>query len=285
MKSRNKFLIISIITLTVVINPAPVYAIWGAHYGVKGLNKLPDGSYEQWSGTNYYVCHLGLIWDLPDTNPADELDYYYDTMSDADYCSDASHKAGGEKFDHWHVESGVDFNTTEGWIGSDYYPSIEPAESNEYYDAVLLNFGKKDGNSLSFDNVDTEPNIDDGQDPAHASGNPNLTYNCYGYAFDKTGHSEYKLLVNDSGANTILDVDNGVYVSINTNTESTNDCVMHLSGSHANWVYDADTTGDCLINALKFKYRCSRIYTYGYWNQREPDDAFDGKDPDYYKDP
>jgi len=278
MKTRNKHIILAIVNLVILVCLSrPSFSV---SYGVGGLRK-EGGTFKQWTGTDLYIVDVGLIWDLPDTNPSDEIDYYEHTMSDADYCDNASHKAGGEKFDHWHVESGVGFPTT-GIPGS--VALITSEECNEYYNARFLYDGLKDGNNMSVDGVNTVPGLDDGQDANSSDNSPNLTYNCHGYAFDKDGKSQYKLLINDAnGAGVILNPDNGVYEEVEFGTECVDNDIMSMP-THTNFIQDAKNNGCCNILQLKFKFRCSGIYTYDYNEPgRDGDQLWDGKTPKYYQ--
>ena len=84
----------------------------------------------------------------------------------------------------------------------------------------------------------------------------------------------------------IIDPCNGVYSDVNHPGEdhSIDGDIMYLPGNHMNYISDAKTDGCYNVLELKFKCRCSRIYTYGYDEPgRTGDDAWDGTDPEYYE--
>lgn len=257
---------------------------FGFSYYVLGLEETTPGNYAQWPN-NMYKVNKGYIFDYIDSNPNDECDYYTHDMSDKDYCG-STHKAGGNKFNHWHVEGGVSFPTTE--VSPD--PEIKSIESQVFWDAYILDAGYYNGERMSPDGSAYYGGLADSQDSDSASGSPDLTYNCHGYAFNQDGKSDYKLLINDgaTGAGVIVNPANGVYTQVTHPGGDTSllEDIMYM-GTHTNFISDCYDEGESTCHnvlQLKFKYRCSRIYTYNYDAPgRIGDDTFGGSSPTYYE--
>lgn len=254
------------------------------NYAVYGLKETTPGNYDQWPNDMYKV-DIGCIFDYIDSDPVDECNYYTFTMSDADYCG-STHKAGGNKFNHWHVEAGVSFPTST----YDSKPEIKPIENQVFWDAYILEAGYYNGEQMSNKGTSPYGGLNDSQNSDSASGSPDLTHNCHGYAFNQDGKSAYKLLINDgsTGAGVIVNPANGVYTEVTHPGGDTSlyEDIMYM-GTHTNFISDCYDIGESTCHnvlQLKFKYRCSRIYTYNYDAPgRIGDDTFGSSSPKYYE--
>ena len=105
MKSPKKLMKISPILIVLLTLSQSLFGA-GSHYPVFGLSETSPGQYFQYPNEMYKI-DIGLIWDIG--GASDQIDYYTTATPDANYCGD-SHKADGNKFDHWDT-NGVSWPT------------------------------------------------------------------------------------------------------------------------------------------------------------------------------
>jgi len=240
------------------------YIVNGFRYTGGSWDKVWNPLKSRWE----YIVDEGRLFDKVPSDPDDDVDYF----ASGENCGDVNHKAGASGWmEHWHVKRSN--WPTEGTITT---PSITRGENEKNWEVRIIYDGEWGGASHPDGGLD-----DDGSDKADANNTADFHYNSHGYAFDKDGLSQFKLILGggSTGAGKVIDEH---YDSFTAGSESMDDVIMYL-GDHTNYISD-DWSMDYCAKELKFKKRSSQVFTFEYDSPgREHNQDFFGDDPDYYK--
>lgn len=234
-------------------------------YTVWGFRKNEDGTWATYSdGSRWvYIVDDGRLWQLDPSDPDDDCDYFHAGQN----CGVPSHKPGTvDWMEHWHVKR-------SGWPtrGHPGPPPLEAAEITQ--DECAANYcvwvhcmgvgpeGYHEAGCYAPYDTDTVR--------AWGTSGADFNYNCHGYAFDKDGLSQFKLLINDStsGAGRVIAA---YYDQFQPGSESMAGDIMFLS-YHTNYI-EEDSGAGCGFKAKKvlFKQRTSQPFSFYYGGAGRP---------------
>jgi len=240
-------------------------------YIVKGFRDTSGSWAKVWNPLKSrweYIVDDGRLFDLDPNDSDDDVDYFVS----GENCGDPNHEAGASGWiEHWHVKRS-DWPTEETLA----VPSIIRSENEKMWNVRIIYDGYWNGAYHPDGGLD-----DNGADKTDANNPADFHYNSHGYAFDKDGLSQFKLIIGggNPGAGKII---NEYYDAFTAGTESMAGDIMYL-GDHTNYIVD-DWNMDYCAKELKFKKRSSQVFTFEYDSPgREHNQNFFGDDPDYYE--
>jgi hypothetical protein len=216
-------------------------------------------------GAEWYVDE-GKLFDLAAGAPNDDVNYYDVSQN----CGTAAHKPGTADWGrHWHVYRS-DYPTSL----SGSYKQITKDEATKYYYGRIVGEGYWNSKycPTKYPSSESATKTTDTNDA-------DFKYNCHGYAFDKIGLSDFKLLWDDnaSGAGKVVD---GKCLAITPSIDGLDNRLMYM-GTHSNWVKDDYA---CKPKTIQFKLRDSQVFKFTYSSPgRTVYQQWNGSDPAYYK--
>ncbi|HUT31568.1 MAG TPA: hypothetical protein VMX13_17390 [Sedimentisphaerales bacterium] len=162
----------------------------GVHIYVTGL-RSSGGIYQtvNISGTDYYIADQGALVDYATSDPNDDVEWYNDDTW-CEECDSGDHIPGFSSIcpAHAHIVRSSFPTSASGTL-----EPISQDECEEYWKAICLNSGTKDGKQLAL-YLPSFPGYlypmaakTDNEDDNDEYGSADLGYNCHGYAFSEDG--------------------------------------------------------------------------------------------------